>query len=72
VLEELKTINRKFPEIPLQELISWATINGAEALGISDRFGSIEPGKSPGINLISKVDFINMKLTENSIVKRLI
>jgi aminodeoxyfutalosine deaminase len=72
VLEELKTINRHFPEIPLQELIGWATLNGAEALGISDRFGSFEPGKSPGINLISNVDFLNMKLTDNSKVKRLI
>jgi len=39
-------------EIPAEELIRWATGNGAEFLGISDRYGSLEPGKRPGINLL--------------------
>ena len=39
-------------DIPVEELIQWATANGAEFLGISDRYGSFETGKRPGINLL--------------------
>jgi len=39
-------------EIPAEELIRWATGNGAEFLGIGDRYGSLEPGRRPGINLL--------------------
>lgn len=72
VLEELKTINQHLPEIPLDELFKWATLNGAEALGFSDKLGSFEIGKTPGINLISNVDLNNFKLKNESIVKRVI
>ncbi|RZK82694.1 MAG: amidohydrolase [Pedobacter sp.] len=34
------------------DLLKWATFNGAEFMGIEDRFGSIETGKRPGINLL--------------------
>jgi len=60
-----------FSDVKLDELFAWATLNGAKALHIDDRFGSFEPGKKPGINLISGVDFKTMRLTEKSIVKRL-
>jgi cytosine/adenosine deaminase-related metal-dependent hydrolase len=35
-----------------EEALKWATINGAEFLGISAQYGSLEIGKKPGINLI--------------------
>ena len=41
-------------------------------LGIENQFGSFEKGKIPGVNLISGVDFKQMKLSSNSKVKRLI
>jgi cytosine/adenosine deaminase-related metal-dependent hydrolase len=72
VLAELITLQLNFPEIKLEELIKWATINGAKALQIEDKFGSFEAGKKPGVNLISGIDFKTMKLTEKSKVKRLI
>ncbi|MFN8255549.1 MAG: amidohydrolase family protein [Bacteroidales bacterium] len=72
VLEEMKTIQSAFPAIDLENLITWATINGAEALGISENKGSIEPGKTPGINLISGLDLNQLKLKPESKVKRLI
>ena len=72
VLSEMITLQLYFPEIKLKELIQWASINGAKALQIEDRFGSFEPGKKPGVNLISGIDFKSMKLTEHSKVKRLI
>ncbi|MBI5219654.1 MAG: amidohydrolase family protein [Bacteroidia bacterium] len=72
ILEELKTVNKAFPQIPLSEIIKWATRNGAEALGFDDKLGSFETGKKPGINLIENADLQNLKLTEKSSVKVLL
>ncbi|MCG2614471.1 amidohydrolase family protein [Terrimonas sp. NA20] len=51
VLQELKTVRTHFPEIPIESLFNWATLNGAKALRIQDRFGSFEKGKTPGVVL---------------------
>ncbi len=72
VLAEMVTLQQNFAEIDLEELLIWGTLNGAKALGIENRFGSFEPGKKPGVNLISGIDFEKMKLTGESLVKRLI
>ena len=72
VLEELKTIQSNFPQIPLAEILKWATLNGAEALNLSSDIGSFEIGKKPGINLISKIDFDKMQLKPESRVKVLV
>jgi len=72
ILEELKTLQLNFPDLPLEDLISWATINGARALGEQEHFGSIEPGKKPGLLLIENADLLNMRLLPESTVRRLI
>jgi cytosine/adenosine deaminase-related metal-dependent hydrolase len=72
ILGELKILQEKFPLLSLEELIKWATSNGAAALGESDSFGSIEPGKKPGLLLLSDTDLINLKLQPDSSVARLI
>jgi aminodeoxyfutalosine deaminase len=72
ILSEMLTLQNHFPTINLEELIIWATLNGAKALGVEHSFGSFEVNKKPGINLISGIDFKNMKLTEQSKVKRLV
>jgi cytosine/adenosine deaminase-related metal-dependent hydrolase len=72
ILEEMKTIAQHFPEVPLEEMITWATFNGAEALNISEKYGKIEPGRKPGLNLIYDLDLSELKLTEKTRVKRLI
>ena len=72
ILEELKTLQLNFPLLSLEDLISWATVNGARALGEEDRFGIIEPGKKPGLLLLQNADLINMKLLPDSFVTRLI
>ena len=51
VLEELKTIHRHAPEIPVADLLTWATVNGAEYFGWSD-LGRFEKGAKPGVVLI--------------------
>lgn len=50
IWEEIKTIMLHYPSIELSLLIQWATINGAEFLGIQDKFGSIEIGKKAKVN----------------------
>jgi cytosine/adenosine deaminase-related metal-dependent hydrolase len=72
ILEELKTLHLNFPEVLMEDLICWATLNGARALGMEDEFGVIESGKKPGLLLIQDVDLINMKLLPASYVTRLI
>lgn len=65
ILDELKTISQKNPNIPLETLIKWATINGAQFLGFDD-LGSIVKGKLPGLNLIENVDLERFCLTKKS------
>ena len=72
ILAELKLIQRFFQSVPLQELIRWATSNGAEALGEGNIFGKIEPGKKPGLLLLENADLFNFKLLPETIVTRLV
>lgn len=72
ILSELKTLQEYFPEISLGDLIRWATINGAMALGEEKNAGSIEPGKKPGLVLIENPDLRHMKLQKASFARRLI
>lgn len=53
MLEEMKTVQQEFPHIPLHEILQWATLNGAKALGLNKQLGSFEQGKKPGLVLIS-------------------
>ena len=70
ILDELKSIQKSYPQISLPELITWSTLNGAAFLGIEKAIGSLEIGKKPGLNLISNCD--GMKLDKVSIVLKLI
>ena len=68
ILEEMKF----FDDVDFEELIKWATINGAKALKIDHKYGSIEKDKQPGLNLIDGFDFQKFKLTPKSKIKKLI
>ena len=72
IIEDLKTIQLYFPHFSLETLIRWATINGAKALCEDHFFGSIEPGKRPGLILLKNVDLVNLKLLPGTTVRRLI
>jgi len=72
ILGELKILQEKFPLLSLDELIGWATVNGARALGEIENYGSIEPGKKPGLLLLRDTDLINLKLMPQSSISRLI
>ncbi|PLX13993.1 MAG: amidohydrolase [Marinilabiliales bacterium] len=72
ILDEMKVINKYYPEIKFDKLIKWGTLNGAKALKIYNKYGSIDIGKSPGLNLISNFDFDKMQITEESKIKVLV
>jgi aminodeoxyfutalosine deaminase len=59
ILDELKTIQQHHPQIPLEEMLGWATINGAQALQMDKHLGSFEKDKKPGVVLIKGVDVFN-------------
>lgn len=65
VLEELKTIRKHFPSVPLASLLQWATQNGAWALQCDQQYGSFTKGKKPGVLLIDadgEDDFLDAKV----------
>jgi len=62
ILEEIKTIQQHFPQIPLSELVGWGTLNGAEFLGFEQQLGSFVKGKTPGVVLIENADLQTLKL----------
>lgn len=48
IMEEMKTIKKYKSFVTIEQLITWACKNGAEALGFSD-LGTLSVGKTPGI-----------------------
>tara|TARA_R110002049_G_scaffold305422_3_gene502041 strand:- start:1495 stop:2667 length:1173 start_codon:yes stop_codon:yes gene_type:complete len=68
VLDELKVIATEFPQIDSATLLKWASLNGAEFLGLSHQLGSFEKGKTPGINWLKNIDHNHIRL-ETSIEK---
>ncbi len=69
ILDELKTISKHFPAVPLSELLQWATINGAKALQMDDVLGIFEKGKKPGVVLIENTE---ERITDHSSLRRLL
>lgn len=49
IFDEIKSIRKNFPTIPLEEILRWATLNGAKALEMENELGSFQKGKRPGI-----------------------
>ena len=69
IVDELFCLQRNFPEVPLGELLTWASRNGAECLA-KPEFGTLEPGKRPGLVLIDNLD-ADGRLTAASKSRRL-
>jgi aminodeoxyfutalosine deaminase len=70
VLDEMKSIHDHFPHVPFENILEWATINGASFLGMKE-LGSFEKGKKPGVSLLKgiKNDFL---VNSESNVQRII
>lgn len=56
IIAELATIKKHYPETDWEDLLRWATYNGAKALQMDDMIGTIEPWKKPGLVLLTDIE----------------
>lgn len=56
MVKEMWCLHDAFPEVPMTEIFTWASLNGASFLGKEDQLGSLTPGKRPGIVLVKGID----------------
>lgn len=54
IAAEIRSIREHFPTVPLETVLQWATLNGAEALDRKNELGSFEKGKTPGVVLLDQ------------------
>jgi cytosine/adenosine deaminase-related metal-dependent hydrolase len=69
MLDELKKIQAHNSQIPLAEMLTWITSNGARALQMEDKLGSIELGKRPGLSLIKNLSSAGQLETKTYVEK---
>ena len=69
IVEEMKTIAKYQSYVTLETLLTWATLNGAEALGFEEELGSLVVGKRPGLVLLNVGE--DLKLRSDTVAKRL-
>ena len=55
IVRELYCLQSNFKELELDELLTWACLNGAEFLNKESELGSIEVGKKPGLVFIGNL-----------------
>ena len=60
LLDEMKSLRKHFPSLTTEQLLQWATSNGAKALDLHEKLGSFEKGKQPGV-LLLKEDLSEVK-----------
>ena len=72
VWDEMCTIKKYNSYLSFETLLEWATTNGAEALGMEERFGKIVTGRKPGLNLISEFDQNGDPLTQKALITKLV
>ena len=72
VFEWMKQIQLEDSSFSLEKLIQIFTLKSSELINKQDELGSIEKGKTPGLSLISQMDYRSLKLNENSRIKKLI
>lgn len=59
-------------DVPLAELLTWATAGGAYALKMEHELGRIAVGTTPGLVLIEGADLTNMRITSDTTSRRLV
>ena len=71
MVTEMFCLQENFPDVPLNEILTWACLGGAEFLGKSDKLGTIAEGKCPGLVAITGLS-TEGKLTTASKSERLV
>ena len=71
MVRELYCLQSNSKGLEMEELLSWACLNGAEFLGKQDVLGSISIGKKPGLVVIDNLDDYG-RLTADSSSQRII
>ena len=71
MVKEMYCLQENFPFLRLGTLLEWACRNGAEFLGKEDTFGTVAPGKKPGLVHISSLS-ADGALTSGSRTERLV
>lgn len=56
MVREMYCLQENFPEVRMNELLSWACLNGARFLSKESVLGSIVQGKKPGLVFIGNLD----------------
>jgi cytosine/adenosine deaminase-related metal-dependent hydrolase len=56
MVAEMRCLHENFPEVPMNEILTWASRNGARFLKKEDQLGALKPGMKPGIVRITDVD----------------
>lgn len=56
MVKEMYCLHANFPEVPMSEILTWASMNGAAFLSKEDTLGSLSAGKKPGVVRISDID----------------
>lgn len=72
ILKELVILQTHFHGIESEQLIQFATLNGAKLLNKQDKLGSFEIGKKPGLVLIENVQNETIRLTPEASAKRIL
>ena len=71
MIGEIACLHRNFPEVPMNEIFTWASLNGARFLSKEDVLGSLSVGKRPGIVLVSDLGADGC-VTDSSTTRRII
>ncbi|TDS13937.1 amidohydrolase family protein [Sphingobacterium paludis] len=69
ILDEIKVLATHFDHLDFLQLLQWATINGAKALGLEDTIGSIELNKRPGLLLLKGMN--NLRIHDRVTMQRI-
>ncbi len=56
IVKELVCLHENFADVPMDELLTWACLNGAKFLKKDDVLGTLTAGKKPGIVRVSGID----------------
>jgi len=71
MVKELTLLQEHFSSVPTESLVRWATLHGAQFLGLESEFGSVKPGKTPGFVVLENMNPDNPRFHPEVRAKRI-